>query len=176
MPANLILPFAGVAPQIPSSVFVAPSAVVVGDVRLGEEASVWFGAIVRGDENEVVIGPRTNLQDMAVCHETSTIGPLLVGADVTVGHRAILHGCTIGDRCLIGMGAIVLDGAEIGEECIVAAGAVVREGMKVPPRSLVAGSPAAVKRALAEADLTRIRHAAAHYVARAREYRQAFDW
>lgn len=166
----LILAFGETRPRLDPTAFVAPGAVVVGDVTLGPESSLWFGAVVRGDEHPVVIGARTNIQDLTVCHETSWIGPLTIGDDVTVGHRAILHGCTIGDRCMIGMGAILLDGCEIGAESIVAAGAVVPERMIVPPRSLVAGVPAVVKRALTESDLKRITKAAKHYVERAREY------
>jgi carbonic anhydrase/acetyltransferase-like protein (isoleucine patch superfamily) len=172
MNAPLLLPFAGISPKIDPSAFVAPGVVLVGDVRVGAESSLWFGTIVRGDEHKVIIGARTNIQDLCVCHETRSIGPLIVGSEVTVGHGAILHGCTIGDRCMIGMGATILDGAVIGEDCLVAAGAVVREGTKAPPRSLVAGNPAAVKRTLHSHDLERIAHAAEHYVKRAAEYRK----
>jgi carbonic anhydrase/acetyltransferase-like protein (isoleucine patch superfamily) len=170
--APLILPFAGVAPRLDPSVFVAPGVVLIGDVRIGADSSLWFGTVVRGDEREAIIGARTNIQDLSVCHETGAVGPLIVGSDVTVGHRAILHGCTIGDRCMIGMGAIVLDGVEIGDECLIAAGAVVREKTKIPARSFVAGSPAVIKRTLTDADFARIAHAAAHYVKRAAAYRE----
>jgi gamma-carbonic anhydrase len=169
--SGLIFSFAGKTPQIDPTAFVAPNATITGDVTIGAEASVWFGAVVRGDEHAVTIGARSNIQDLSMCHETSWIGPLIIGEDVTVGHRAILHGCLVHDRCLIGMGAIILDGAEIGSESVVAAGAVVREGMKVPPGSLVAGVPARIVREVGEELRGRIINAAAHYVQRAAAYR-----
>lgn len=175
MNAGRIWPFDGVTPRLDPSVFVAPGAIVIGDVTIGPDSSLWFGVVVRGDENPVVIGARTNIQDLSMCHESGYVGPLVVGDEVTVGHRALLHGCEIGDRCLIGMGAIILDGAKIGAESIVAAGAVVREGSVIPPRSLVAGVPAQVRREVTEADLARIHHAAGHYVMRAAQYRAMFS-
>jgi carbonic anhydrase/acetyltransferase-like protein (isoleucine patch superfamily) len=169
-PPPLILPFDGRSPSLDPTVFVAPGVTIVGDVRIGAQSSLWFGAVVRGDENPVLIGARTNIQDLSMCHETGGIGPLVVGDEVTVGHRVTLHGCAIGNRCLIGMGAIVLDGATVGDECVIAAGAVVREGTVIPPRSLVVGVPAEVKRAVSRAELDRIDHAFRHYLQRAREY------
>jgi carbonic anhydrase/acetyltransferase-like protein (isoleucine patch superfamily) len=155
---------------VPASVFVAPTAVVVGDVVLGEESSVWFGAVVRGDVGAIRVGARTNLQDHCMLHLTGGRSSLAVGDEVTVGHRAILHGATIGDRCLIGMGAIVLDDSVIGEESLVGAGSVVREGTIVPPRSFVAGVPAIVKGPIPPALHARLRESASIYVALAREY------
>ncbi len=130
---SLIRPHGGRAPVVPASVFVAPTAVVVGDVVLGEESSVWFGAVVRGDVGRIRVGARTNIQDHCMLHLTGGRSDLAIGEEVTVGHRAILHGAAIGDRCLIGMGAIVLDDSVVGEESLVGAGSVLREGTIVPP-------------------------------------------
>ncbi len=163
--------FGGVSPRIDASVFLATGCVVVGDVELAAGASVWFGAVVRGDVNFVRIGARTNIQDQAVVHVTGGTHPTRVGEDVTVGHKAVLHGCTIKDRCLIGIGAIVLDGAVVGEEAMVAAGALVPPGMVVPARSLVMGAPARVKRALTDAEVAGLRASASHYVEYAARYR-----
>jgi len=135
-------------PLIGADVFVAPTAHVIGDVELAEGASVWHGAVVRGDVWRIRIGEYTNIQDLCVCHVTTGGPPLIVGARVTVGHRAILHSCTIEDGCLIGMGAVVLDGVKVGKGSIVAAGSVLLQGFEVPPYSLVAGVPGAVKRTL----------------------------
>jgi carbonic anhydrase/acetyltransferase-like protein (isoleucine patch superfamily) len=142
--------FEGKRPVIGEGVFVAPTARVIGDVEIAEGASVWHGAVVRGDCGSIRIGARTNIQDLCVCHETTGGPPLVIGSRVTVGHRAILHSCTIGDGCLIGMGAILLDGVRVGAGSIVAAGSVLLAGFEVPPRSLVAGIPAAIKRTLDE--------------------------
>jgi carbonic anhydrase/acetyltransferase-like protein (isoleucine patch superfamily) len=163
--------YGGVSPRIDPSVLLATGCVVVGDVELGAGASIWFGAVVRGDVNSIRIGARTNIQDQAVVHVTGGTHPTWIGEDVTVGHRAVLHGCTIKDRCLIGIGAIVLDGAVVGEEAIVGAGALVPPGMVVPPRSLVMGAPARVKRSLSDADIAGLRVSADHYVEYAARYR-----
>lgn len=129
-------------PRIAADVFVAPTAVVVGDVVLAEGVSIWYGAVLRGDVGKIRIGERTNIQDLACIHVTGGRWDAHVGADVTVGHSAIIHGATVHDRALIGMGSIILDGAEIGEEAVVAAGAIVPPGMVVPPRTLVVGKSA----------------------------------
>lgn len=160
----------GVAPRLASGVYVAPTATIIGDVELAEDASVWFGAVLRGDMYPIRIGARTNIQDNAVVHVTGGRTSTTVGADVTVGHSAIVHGCVVGDRCLIGMGSILLDGAVIGEESLVAAGALVPPGMKVPPRSMVVGKPAKVTRTLREDELAGIRAAAEIYVLNARAF------
>jgi len=158
------------SPLVPASVFVAPTAVVVGDVVLGEEASVWYGAVLRGDVAGIRVGDRTNIQDLCVLHGT-TGGPVLrLGSEVTVGHRAILHGATVEDRCLIGMGAILLDGCRIGEESLVAAGAVVLPGLSVPPRSFVAGVPARIRGRIPPDVHARLGESARTYVALAREH------
>lgn len=166
-----ILPYDGKAPRLAASAFVAEGAVVVGDVELGEGSSLWFGTIVRGDVNHVRIGARTNVQDMSVVHVTSKTHPTIVGDDVTVGHRAVLHGCTIHDRCLVGIGAIVLDGAVVGPDAMVGAGALVAPGTVVPPGTLVLGAPARVKRQLTADELAFLRTSAANYAGYAARYR-----
>jgi gamma-carbonic anhydrase len=159
----------GVAPRLGSEVFVAPSASVIGDVVLGDGASVWFGGVIRGDVMPIRIGARTNVQDNAVVHVTAELAATTVGEDVTIGHMALIHGCTVGNRCLIGMGSILLDGVVVEDECLVGAGSLVPPRMRIPTRSLVMGRPAKVVRALTAGDLEHIRAAAAHYVERARE-------
>ena len=170
MTRPLIAPFQGRSPQIPASVFVAPTATVVGDVVLGEEASVWYGTVIRGDVGSIRIGRRSNIQDGCILHLTGGGTPIVVGAEVTVGHRAILHGVTIEDRCLIGMGAVLLDGCVIGEESLVGAGSIVLEGTRVPPRSFIAGVPAKIKGPIPPAILSRLRESADGYVRLAREH------
>lgn len=142
--------------------YVAPSASITGDVALGRDSSVWHNAVLRGDLAPIRVGERSNVQDGAVLHVATGL-PCLIGDDVTIGHGAIVHGCKVGDRCLIGMGSIILNGAEIGDECIVAAGALVTEGKKIPPRSLVLGSPAKIVRATSEEDMKKILHTAEAY-------------
>jgi carbonic anhydrase/acetyltransferase-like protein (isoleucine patch superfamily) len=157
-------------PRIGRDVFLAPNATVIGDVELGEEVSIWFGAVLRGDSGRVRIGPRTNIQDLACVHMTRDLSSTDIGANVTVGHGAILHGCKVGDGCLIGMGAIILDNAQIGEGSIVGAGALVPAGMVVPPGSVVIGNPAKVIRAMRLSDTKKNLEAATHYVENARRY------
>ncbi|HYR69523.1 MAG TPA: gamma carbonic anhydrase family protein [Candidatus Dormibacteraeota bacterium] len=166
----MIGPLRGRAPVVPASAFIAPTAVVVGDVVLGDESSVWYGSVLRGDVGPIRVGARTNIQDGCILHVTGGRSGLTVGSEVTAGHRAILHGATIRDRCLIGMGAIVLDDCEIGEESLVAAGCVVLEGTIVPPRSFVAGVPGVVRGAIPPAIHARLRESARHYVELAREH------
>ena len=158
------------SPVVPASAFVAPTAVVVGDLVLGEDASVWYGCVVRGDVGPIRIGARTNIQDGCILHTTRGRGALQIGDEVTAGHRAILHGATIQDRCLIGMGAIVLDDCVIGEESLVAAGSMLLERMAVPPRSFVAGVPAVVRGPIPPEYLARLRESAERYVLLAREH------
>lgn len=142
-----ILSVSGRAPVVPDTAFVAAGARVVGDVTLGEGASVWYNAVVRGDSNSIVLGAGSNLQDNVSVH-VDAAAPVVIGADVSVGHNAVVHGCRIGDGTLIGMGSVVLSGAVIGAGCLVAGGAVVRQGAVIPDGSLVAGVPAEVRRAL----------------------------
>ncbi len=160
----MIFPYKEKQPEIDSSVFVAEGAHIIGDVVIGEESSVWFNAVIRGDVNHIRIGKHSNVQDGAILHVARKTHPLLVGDDVTIGHGVILHACTIGSRCLIGMGAIVMDGAEVGEDSIVGAGALVTSGTKIPPRSLALGSPARIQRELTDEEMRSIRESAANYV------------
>ena len=166
-----ILPFRGVWPRIHPSAFVAPTAVVVGNVVVGEEASIWFGAVLRGDDplHEISVGAGTSVQDNCVVH-VSARGPTVIGPEVTVGHGAILESCTVGRGALIGMNAVVLQGATVGEQALVAAGAVVPDGGEVPARHLAAGAPARVKKELHGASLDWVLHSSAHYVELSREY------
>ena len=166
----MITSFAGRSPVVPATAFVAPTALVVGDVVLGDEASLWYGVVARGDVGPIRIGARTNIQDLCVLHTTNGRPGLLVGEEVTVGHRVILHGATVGNRCLIGMGSILLDDCEIGEESLVAAGSVVLEATKAPPRSFLAGVPARVKGPIPPAVLARLRASAESYVRLSREH------
>ena len=157
-------------PSIDPSAWVADSAQVIGNVTLEQDASVWFGAVLRGDTEHMRIGRGSNIQDASVLH--ADIGkPLTVGENVTVGHMVMLHGCTIGDGSLIGIGAVVLNGARIGRNCLVGAGALVTEGKEFPDGSMILGSPARVTRALAPEELERLRHAAADYVGNAWRFR-----
>ncbi len=166
----MTLPFLGRAPRLGADVFIAPTAAVVGDVSLGDGASVWYGASLRGDVHWIEIGPGSNVQDSATVHVSRGTHPCRLGAGVTVGHNAVVHGCTVEDDVLIGMGAVVLDGAVIGAGSIVGAGALVTMNTVVPPRSLVIGSPARVVRALTDAEVERNRANAAHYVRMSRMY------
>jgi carbonic anhydrase/acetyltransferase-like protein (isoleucine patch superfamily) len=170
MSRPLIAAFQGHTPRIPSTAFIAPTATVVGDVVLGDESSVWYGTVIRGDVGAIRIGRRTNIQDCCILHLTRGGVPILVGDEVTVGHRVILHGATVEDRCLVGMGSVLLDGCVIGEESLVAAGSVVLEGTRVPPRSFIAGVPARIKGPIPEAVHARLRESADGYVRLAREH------
>lgn len=157
-------------PQCGKGVWIAESAQVIGDVILGEQTSVWFNAVVRADNEPMHIGVRTNIQDAAVLH--SDFGfPLHIGNNVTVGHKAVLHGCTIRDGGLIGIGAVILNGACIGRNCLVAAGALVTEGKEFPDGSLIIGSPAVAKRSLSKEQIQTLQDSACHYVSNAEYYR-----
>ncbi|WP_455387889.1 gamma carbonic anhydrase family protein [Petrachloros mirabilis] len=166
----MIRSFQGIKPTIPSSCFIEETGIVIGDVVLGENCSVWFHAVIRGDVNYIRLGSRTNVQDLCMLHVTHDTHPLIIGDEVTIGHKVVLHGCTIKDRVLIGMGAIVMDGAMIGEDSVVGAGALITEGTTVPPKSLVLGSPAKVKRPVTEKELAWIRESADNYVRYAKQY------
>ena len=166
----MIHSFKDKTPKIDSSALVIESAQIIGDVVIGEESSVWFNAVIRGDVNYIRIGKRTNIQDGCVLHVARNKYPLIIEDEVTVGHAVILHACTIKSRCLIGMGAIVMDDAEVGEDSIVGAGALVTSHTKIPPGSLVLGSPAKVKRPLTEDEKRSIRDSAAHYVGDIQSY------
>lgn len=150
-------------PVLGANVYIAKSATVIGDVTLGESSSVWYGAVLRGDINRIEVGHHSNVQDNAVLHLADDY-PCLVGNWVTIGHSANVHACTIGDECLIGMGATVLDGAVIGEQSLIGANALVTPGMQIPPGSLVVGAPAKVKRALTDEERAGLKHWAEKYV------------
>ncbi len=166
----MIKPYRGVLPTIASSAFIEDTAVIVGDVAIHPESSVWFNTVIRGDVHYIRIGHRTNIQDLSLLHVTHDLYPLVIGDDVTVGHHVVLHGCTIHDRVLIGMGSILMDGATIEEDCIIGAGALITEGMVIPSHSLALGSPARVKRPLSEKELAWIKESAHNYVRYARQY------
>lgn len=166
----MIRTFQGVTPTIPQSCFIEATAVVIGDVLMGENCSVWFNAVVRGDVNSIRIGNRTNVQDLCMLHVTHDTHPLLIGHEVTIGHSVVLHGCTIKDRVLVGMGAIIMDGAVIGEDSVVGAGALVVEGTIVPPKSVILGSPARVRRLATDKELAWIKESAENYVKYLRQY------
>jgi len=160
--------------QVHHSAWIAPNAIVVGDVILQAHSSIWFGAVLRGDTAQLVIGAQTNIQDLTMIHADEGL-PTIIGERVTVGHRAIIHSATIESNVLIGMGAIVLNGAVIRENSIVGAGALVTEGKKFPPNSLILGSPARVVRELTDDDLAKIRQGHTRYVEKAREYRKVWE-
>ena len=164
--------FEGVTPQVPETAWAAPNATLLGKVTLGESASVFYSAVLRGDMDTITIGERSNIQDGCVAH-TDPGHPVVVGAGVSVGHRAVLHGCTVEDDALIGMGAVVLNGAVVGAGSLVAAGAVVTEGMQIPPGSLVAGVPAKVRKELDEEAIESLRQNARTYVDLVARHREA---
>jgi carbonic anhydrase/acetyltransferase-like protein (isoleucine patch superfamily) len=166
-----VIPFQGKTPSIAPDAFIAPTAVLIGDVTVESEASVWFGAVLRGDhpENGIVVGPRTSIQDNCVVH-VGDWGPTKVGADCTIGHGAKFESCVIGDGSIVGMNAVILQNARIGRECLVAAGAVVLEDAQIPDRSVVAGVPGTVRKTLDGKAADWIRGGGSHYVALSREY------
>jgi carbonic anhydrase/acetyltransferase-like protein (isoleucine patch superfamily) len=164
-------------PKIAKGTWIAPSADVIGDVTCGEDCSIWFGCVVRGDVHYIQIGDRVNIQDLSMIHVThykngdkTTGNPTVIGDDVTIGHRVMLHGCTIEDACLIGMSATILDGAVIGKESIVGAGALVTKNKLFPPRSLIMGTPAKVVRELSDEEVAELYASAKRYVAFKKEY------
>ncbi len=160
-------------PRIHPTAYIDDSAQVIGDVEIGEQSSVWMTVVIRGDVHQIRIGRRSNVQDGTIVHVMKDTHATVIGDDVTIGHAAVVHGCTIEDRCLIGMGAILLNGARIGSGSIVAAGTLVVEGMQVPPRSLMMGSPGKVKRGLTDAEVDEIQMYADRYVAYRLDYMQA---
>lgn len=157
--------------RVDPTAFIAPNAVLVGDVQIGAFSSVWFGCVLRGDTDRIHIGARSNVQDLTVIHNDAG-DPTTLGEGVTIGHRVVLHGCTVGDGALVGMGAVVLNNARIGEQCLVGAGALVTQGKVFPPRTLILGSPARAVRPLTDAELADIAASAQHYVDATVQYRQ----
>ncbi len=164
----------GLAPQVHPSAFVADSAQIMGDVSLAEDSSVWFGAVIRGDSDRISIGAGSNVQDGSILHVDAGC-PLTLGERVTVGHRVVLHGCTIGDESLIGIGAVVLNGARIGRNCLVGAGALVTEGKGFPDGSMILGSPAKAVRQLTPEQIEGLRRSAEHYIANARRFQRGLS-
>lgn len=165
-----ILRFEDKIPSLGKDVFIAENAIVLGDVSIGNNSSIWFGCVVRGDVNFIRIGERTNIQDMCVLHVTKDTNPLIIGHEVTIGHRCVLHGCTIKDRCIIGIGSIILDGVEVGEDSIIAGGSLLPPNKKYLSRSLIMGSPAVVKRELTEKEISTIKNYAERYVKYSMKY------
>ncbi len=163
--------YLGTRPTIGRDVFIAPNATVIGDVVLGDDSSVWFGATLRGDVYPIRLGARTNLQDGCVVHVTGGMAATTIGDDVTVGHMVLLHGCTVGNGSLVGMGSTLLDGCVVGEECIIGAGSLVPPRAVIPPRSLAIGRPARVIKTLKDEDLAWVREASKLYMEYAKNYR-----
>jgi carbonic anhydrase/acetyltransferase-like protein (isoleucine patch superfamily) len=169
----MLRPFGGVSPGIHPTAYVDPSAQIIGDVEIGEASSVWMNVVMRGDVHRIRVGNRTNVQDGTVVHVMRGTHPTTIGNDVTIGHAALVHGCTLSDRILVGMGAILLNGVQVGEDSIIAAGTLVTEDTKVPPRSLVMGSPGKVKRLLTRAEIASIVEYSERYVGYRLDYMQA---
>ncbi len=165
----MIIDYKGIQPKIGNNVFIAPTAVIIGDVTIGDDASIWFNAVLRGDMAPIIVGAGTNIQDNCTVH-TDFDTPAVIGDRVTVGHNAVIHGCTIDSGSLVGMGAVVLNNAHVKEQTVVAAGAVVREGSRMGPRQLVAGMPATVKKEFGDQPMDRLEGAAEHYIKQAEFY------
>ena len=164
--------YRGVTPVVDRTAYVDASAQVIGDVQVGAESSVWMNVVIRGDVHRITIGRRTNIQDGTVIHVMRGTHPTAIGDEVTIGHAAVVHGCSIRDRVLVGMGAILLNGVDVGEDSIVAAGTLLPQNMRIPPRSLVMGSPGQVRRTLSDAEVASIREYAERYVGYRRDYMQ----
>ena len=168
----MIVSYQGKFPRLAKDVFVANTATITGDVEIGSGSSVWFSAVIRGDMNYIRIGEKVSVQDNCVLHVDSKLSPLILGNEITVGHRSVLHGCKVGNLCLIGMGSIIMDGTEVGDGCIIAAGSVVIANTKIPPRTLVMGIPAKPKREVNDDDLKMIKEGVEAYYRLADNYRQ----
>ncbi|GAA0379639.1 gamma carbonic anhydrase family protein [Bacillus horti] len=166
----MIYSIQGKNPSIHSSVYLAPGSRIIGDVHIAADSSIWFNAVLRGDEGAIRIGQRSNIQDNSTCHLYAGY-PLMIGNDVTVGHNVIVHGCRIGNNCLIGMGSILLDDVEIGENCLIAAHTLIPPGKKIPPNSFVMGSPGKIVREVTEKDLAMIKEASQVYVENGKKFR-----
>ena len=171
----MIIPFDNLEPKIADNVFVAPNSTIIGDVTIDKDCSVFFNAVLRGDILPIIIGKGTNIQEHAMIHTTHGRAPAQIGSEVTIGHRAIIHGCSIGNRCLIGMGSIILDEAKIGDESLVGAGTVVTEGKTFPPRSLILGTPGKVVKELDDEDIKNMLRGAHSYVKLAKKYVDIFS-
>lgn len=174
LPQNII-PFRGKFPLVAASAFVAPTAWITGDVIIEEDVSIFFGAVLRGDLQPMRVGKGSNIQEHAMVHTTSGRSSAVIGQYVTVGHRAIIHGCSVGNRCLIGMGSIILDDTIIEDDCLIAAGSVIPEGKRIPARSLVMGVPGKVVRELSDEEVTNLPSGAYQYIEVGRTYREHFS-
>jgi carbonic anhydrase/acetyltransferase-like protein (isoleucine patch superfamily) len=170
----MIKPLNNIHPRIHETAYVTADAIVIGDVEIGEDASIWFGSIVRGDVNYIRIGARTNIQDATVIHVSSKTHPTVLEEEITVGHRVTLHGCHVESGCLIGIGAILMDGVRVGQNSLVAAGSLLTPGTEVPPGSLVMGAPAKAKRKLNEEELALLDRSWRNYVELTEKYRGGF--
>ena len=170
----MIMPFKTSVPKLGNEVFIAPGAWVIGNVEIADSVSIFFGSVLRGDIQPIRIGRGTNIQEHSMLHTTQKRSPAIVGEYVTIGHRAIVHGCKIGDRSLVGMGAIVLDDTVIEEECLIAAGTIVPEGKTIPAKSMVMGVPGKVVRTLSEEEIRMIRKGTDHYIELGKEYQEFF--
>lgn len=160
-------------PRIHESCFIEDSAQIIGDVEIGEDSSVWFNTVIRGDVNPIRIGRRTNIQDLSMIHVLKDRYPTYLGDEVTVGHHVVLHGCRVGNRVLVGMGAILMDDVEVGDDCVIAAGALLTPGTRIPPGSLVVGSPAKVKRPITDQERAWLKESAQNYVGYSREHAES---
>ncbi|MBY0121812.1 gamma carbonic anhydrase family protein [Bacillus sp. S/N-304-OC-R1] len=170
----MIVPYKGKKPEVHPSVFIAPSADLIGDIRIEEESTIWFNAVLRADEGPITIGKRCSIQDNSTIHLYEG-APVVIEDEVTIGHNVILHGCKIGKRSIIGMGSTILDHADIGEECIIGANTLIPSGKKIPPRSLIVGSPGKVVRELNDKDLELIQLSIDTYVQKGYEFREIFS-
>lgn len=170
MQQSIVQPWNGHHPKVSPGVFIASGAVVIGQVDLSQDVNIWFNTVIRGDVNTITIGARTNVQDNTTIHVTTKTGPTIIGSDVTIGHNAVIHACTIEDLCLIGMGSTILDGALIGRECFVAAGSVVTPGKRMPPGMMIMGSPAKPVRELTPEEKAFLVRSAKDYVQTAKSY------
>lgn len=167
-----IITYKGMTPKIHPSAFICEGVKIIGDVEIGEDVSIWYNTVIRGDVHYIKIGDRSNIQDMSMLHVTNGVYPLVIEEEVSIAHSASIHGCTLKKGCLIGIGAIVLDGAVVGEGALVAAGALVREGQVVPPNTLFAGLPGKVVRELTEKEIERVRTTPSNYIKYAATYRE----
>ena len=166
----MIKQFERIKPKLGRDVYISESAAVIGDVILGNEVNIWFGAVLRGDMHYIKVGSRSNIQDNAVVHVTTTVSPTIIGSNVTVGHGAIIHGCTIEDNCMIGMGSVVMDDAVVGEGSLIGAGALVPPNMKIPPKSLVVGMPGKIVREVSDEEFQMIIDRPQEYIDLAAQY------
>ena len=170
----MLVPYLDKKPIVDETVFVAPGAYIIGDVKIGAQSTIWFNVVLRGDEDLIQIGERCSIQDNSTIHHFEG-APVIIGDEVTVGHQVVLHGCKIGNRSIIGMGSVILDHVEIGEECIIGANTLLTQGTKIPPRSLVVGSPGKVVRQINEKDLELIQLSIDTYVQKGIQYKQVFN-